>query len=53
MNDWKLSSLPIVGLGGWDYHQAQHRRASSKATPLWRSLVRLGVATIGRLLATS
>jgi hypothetical protein len=53
MNDWKLSSLPIVELRGWGYHEAQHRRQSSKAAPLWRSVVRLGVATIGRLLATS
>ena len=53
MNDWKLGSLPIVGLRGWGYHEAQRRRGISKATPLWRSVVRLGVATIGRLFATS
>jgi hypothetical protein len=53
MQDWKLSPLPIVMLRGWAYHESQHRREIPEATRPWRSVVRRGVATIGRLLPTS
>jgi hypothetical protein len=53
MQDWKLNSLPIVGLRGWGYHEPQHRREVSKALGPWRSVVLWGVATIARLRATS
>ena len=51
MHDWKLTPLPSVLLGGWAYHESQHRRVPDAARP-WRSLARRGVATIRRLLAT-
>ena len=53
MHDWKLSPLPSVLLGGWAYHESQHRREVPEARRPWRSLVRHGVATIRRLVATS
>ncbi len=53
MHDWKLSPLPIIMLPGWAYHESQHRREIPEATRPWRSVVRRGVATIRRLLATS
>ena len=53
MHDWKLSPLPIITLRNWGYHEAPQRQESSKASRPWRSVVRTGVATIGRLLATS
>jgi hypothetical protein len=53
MHDWKLSPLPISMLPGWGYHESQHRREIPKDTRPWRSVVRRGVATIRRLLATS
>lgn len=52
MHDWKLSPVPIM-LRGRAYHESQHRREISEATRPWRSVVRRGVATIRRLLATS
>jgi hypothetical protein len=52
VHDWKLSPLPIVMLRGWAY-ESQHRREIPEATRPWRSIVRRGVATIHRLLATS
>jgi hypothetical protein len=53
MHDWKLSPVPIIMLRGWAYHESQHRREIPEATRPWRSVVRRGVATIRRLLATS
>jgi hypothetical protein len=53
MNDWKLSPLPSIMLRGWAYHESQHRREVPEATHPRRSVVRRGVATIRRLLATS
>ena len=53
MHDWKLSPLPITMLRGWAYHESQHRREVPEAARPWRSVVRRGVATIRRLLATS
>jgi hypothetical protein len=53
MYDWKLSPLPIITLRGWGYREQQHRRGISKTARPWRSVVRSGVAIIGRLLATS
>ena len=53
MHDWKSSPLPIVMLRGWAYHEAQHQREIPEATRPLRSVVRRGVATIRRLLATS
>lgn len=53
MHDWKLNSLPTIMLRGWAYHESQHRREIPEATRRWRSVVRRGVATIRRLLATS
>ena len=50
MQDWKMSSLPIVTLRGWGYHEAPHRRQTSKARRPWRSVVRRGVAIISGLL---
>ena len=52
MHDWKLSPLPTIMLGGWAYHESQHRREVPEARRPWRSLARRGVATIRRLLAT-
>jgi hypothetical protein len=53
MLDWKLSSLPIITLRGWAYDESQHQREIPEATRPWGSIVRRGVATIQRLLATS
>jgi hypothetical protein len=53
MHDWKLNSLPTIMLGGWAYHEPQHQREIPEATRSWRSVVRRGVATIRRLVATS
>ena len=53
MHDWKLSPLPIITLRGWAYHESQHQREVPEATRPWRSIVRRGVATIQKLLATS
>ena len=53
MHDWKLSPLPIVTLRGWAYHESPHRREIPEATRPWGSVVRRGVATIHRLLASS
>ena len=53
MHDWKLSPLATSMLGGWAYHESQHRREVRQAMRPWRSLVGLGMATIRRLLATS
>jgi hypothetical protein len=51
--DWKSSPLPIVMLRGWAYHEARHQPEIPDATRPLRSVVRRGVATIRRLLATS
>ena len=51
MHDWKLSPLPTTMLGGWAYHESQHRREIPETTRPWRSVVRRGVATIRWLLA--
>jgi len=53
VHDWKSSPLPIVVLRGWAYDQAQHQPEIPDATRPLRSVVRRGVATIRRLLATS
>lgn len=53
MHDWKQSPLPIIGLRGWAYHESRHRRGTPEATRPRRAVVRRGVATIRRLLATS
>jgi hypothetical protein len=53
VHDWKLSPLPITMLRGWAYQESQHRREVPEAARPWRSVVRRGVATIRRLLATS
>jgi hypothetical protein len=53
MSDWKLSPLQISMLPGWGYHESQGRREIPEAPRPWRSVVRRGVATIRRLLATS
>ena len=53
MHDWKLSPLPGIMLRGWAYQESRHRREAPEATRPRRSLIGHGVATIGRLLATS
>jgi hypothetical protein len=53
MHDWKPGPLPIIMLRGWAYQEPQHQREVLEATHPWRSVVRRGVATIRRLLATS
>jgi hypothetical protein len=53
MQDLKASPLPIVMLRGWAYHEAPHRRTTSKTRRPRQSVVRRGVATIRRLLATA
>jgi hypothetical protein len=52
MHDWKSGPLPIIMLRGWAYHQAQQQPEIPETTRPLRSLVRRGVATIRRLLAT-
>jgi hypothetical protein len=53
MHDWKLSPLPSTMLRGWADHESQPRREVREGARPWRSVVRRGVATIRRLLATS
>jgi hypothetical protein len=53
VHDWKSSPLPIVMLRGWAYHEARRQPEIPDATRPLRPVVRRGVATIRRLLATS
>jgi hypothetical protein len=51
MQDWKATPLPIVTLRGWGYHEARHRRRTSKARRPRRGIVRRAAAIVGGLLA--
>jgi hypothetical protein len=53
MHDWKLGALAIATLPGWGYHESQHRPNTPKARRPRRSVVRRGIATILRLLAST